>query len=267
MIYGNYQNQKIITELLEKEDGVFLVTGPEGVGKFTFLKEYLKDKNWEKIIIDTEDKFLKIETARKMVSLAVKKSEKRVIVINDFQKFLPLTQNIFLKTLEESLSRTVFVLITHQEEKILPTIKSRSLKIKFGLVSKEETIKVLKEKGFSDEEIKLALEVYPYQPGKAVNFLENKKLIKIFKSFILHKERLDIFEDLEKIFEEKENFDLKNFLELYLLFLRGHLVKNPAKWLNKKKINHLKETLNLYADSDYNLNFEIQLTNLVLNYG
>ncbi len=267
MIYGNYQSQKILENLLNRENGVILITGPEGVGKFSFCLDYVKSKNLEKVIVDTEDKFLKIETARKLISLAHKKTEKRIVIINDFYKFLPLTQNIFLKTLEESLSKTIFVLISHQEEKILPTIKSRALKVQFSLIDKEDTKKALKERGFSEKEINLALEVYPYQPGKAIRFLENKSLLKIFKNFILTKDKTLLFDELQKIWETKENIDLKTFLEVYLLLLRKQLKEEAQKWLNKKKIIYLKEALNLYADADYNLNFEIQITNLFLNNG
>ncbi len=267
MIYGNYQSQKITEELLNKNDGVILLTGPEGVGKFSFIQEYLKNKNWEKIIVHSNEDFLKIETARKIVSLANKRSEKRIIVINDFHKFLSLTQNTFLKTLEDSLTKTIFVLISHKEEKILPTIKSRSLKIKFSLVDQEETRKALEEKKFSDEEIKLALEIYPYQPGKALNFLENKKLFKIFQKLFSTNDKILLFDELEKILEQKESFNFKSFLESYLLYLRKQIKHQPQKWLSKKSIIYLKEFLNLYYDADYNLNLELQLTNLVLNYG
>lgn len=267
MIYGNSQSQKILIELLNRENGVILLIGPEGVGKFSFIQEFLKDKNWEKVIVNSNEDFLKIETARKIVSLANKKSEKRIIVINDFHKFLPFTQNTFLKTLEDSLSKSIFVLISHKEEKILPTIRSRSLKVKFSLVDKEQTQKALMERKFGDKEIKLALEIYPFQPGKAINFLENKKLFKIFQNFILTKNETLPFDELEKIFEQKETLDLKSFLEPYLLYLLKQTKNQPEKWLSSKNLNYLKEVLNLYYDADYNLNFEIQLTNLVLNYG
>jgi DNA polymerase III delta prime subunit len=41
MIYGNLESQKILKELIEKDISPILVLGPEGVGKFSFLKEYL----------------------------------------------------------------------------------------------------------------------------------------------------------------------------------------------------------------------------------
>jgi hypothetical protein len=233
--------------------------GPEGVGKFSFLKEYLDLQKIEKIAIQTEDKNFKIDTARFLVSLSQKKSEKRVVLIDNAHKFQIYSQNTLLKTFEETPSKTIFILVSHQENKILPTIRSRSIKVKFGLVKKEETEKFLKEKGFSQKEIDLALDFYPYQPGKALRFL-NSRRFEFLNKFLTQPELN--FEEL------KNSFTLQEFLENYLLFLRKELLKklkenNPISGEIKK----IKDCLNLYYDSDYNLNFELQLANLILSHG
>jgi DNA polymerase-3 subunit delta' len=259
MIYGNLDKQKLLKELIEKNVSPILVTGPEGVGKFSFLKEYLKSKKIEKNFIDSDNKILKIETARYLVSLSHKKSDKRVILINDAHKFEVYSQNTFLKTLEETLSETIFILITYQENKILPTIRSRSVKVKFSFIKKEETEKILKDKGFSDKDINLALNFYPYQPGKALRFLNFKKYVIINK--LISSAEID-FEELKNINDPKE------FLEYYILSLRNDLLKNlNNKQLIYSKIKHIKNCLNLYYDFSYNLNFNLQIANLVLNNG
>jgi hypothetical protein len=259
MIYGNLKSQKILKELIEKDVSPILVVGPEGVGKLSFLKEYLDSQKIEKIAIQTEDKNFKIETARFLVSLSQKKSEKRIVLIDNAHKFQIYSQNTLLKTFEETPSKTIFILVSHQENKILSTIRSRSIKVKFGLVKKEETEKFLKEKGFSQKEIDLALDFYPYQPGKALRFLNSRKFE--FLNKFLTQPELN-FEEL------KNSFTLQEFLENYLLFLRKELFKklkenNPISGEIKK----IKDCLNLYYDSDYNLNFELQLANLILSHG
>jgi hypothetical protein len=259
MIYGNLKSQKILKELIEKDVSPILVVGPEGVGKFSFLKEYLDSQKIEKIAIQTEDKNFKIETARSLVSLSQKKSEKRIVLIDNAHKFQIYSQNTLLKTFEETPSKTIFILVSHQENKILSTIRSRSIKVKFGLVKKEETEKFLKEKGFSQKEIDLALDFYPYQPGKALRFL-NSRRFEFLNKFLTQPELN--FEEL------KNSFTLQEFLENYLLFLRKELLKklkenNPISGEIKK----IKDCLNLYYDSDYNLNFELQLANLILSHG
>jgi len=252
MIYGNLESQKILKELIEKDISPILALGPEGVGKFSFLKEYLNSQKIEKIPIQTEDKNFKIETARFLVSLAQKKSEKRIILIDNAHKFSLPSQNTLLKTFEETPSKTIFILVSHQENKILPTIRSRSIKVKFGLVKKEETEKFLKEKGFSEKDIDLALDFYPYQPGKALKFLTSKKF--------------ELLPNTDLVLG-KNNFTLQEFLENYLLFLRKELLeKIKERKLISEEIRKIKDCLNLYYDSDYNLNFELQLANLILSH-
>jgi hypothetical protein len=259
MIYGNLKEQKILKELIEKSASPILVSGPEGVGKFSFLKEYLNLQKIEKLILQPEDKNFKIETARFLVSLAQKKSEKRIILIDDAHKFQIYSQNTLLKTFEEAPSSTIFILVSHQENKILSTIRSRSVKVKFGLVKKEETEKFLKEKGFNQEDIDLALDFYPHQPGKAFQFLTSKKFYLLSK-FVSSSE-IDLA-------ELKNNFSLQEFLEGYILFLRKELLQRlKEKKLISQQIKKIKDCLNLYYDSDYNLNFELQLANLILSHG
>lgn len=261
MIYGNLNQQKILRDLIENNYSPILVSGPEGIGKFSFCLEYLQQKSFEKIVISPSDKVLKIESARFLSSLAQRKTEKRVIVVNEAHKFKIESQNSLLKTLEESMSNTIFILITHQENKILPTIRSRSLKVKFTLVPKSETIKFLQTKGFNDEDISLALDFYPYQPGKALQFLIQKNKFEVFKNFLTG----DFTNSL------KDNFSLKEFLEYYLLVRRkeflASLAKNQSKNQKLDFLKNLRSALDLYYDADYNLNFDLQLINLVLNNG
>lgn len=261
MIVGNLKQQKILRDLLENlTQGSILVYGPEGVGKLSFIKELLEEKEWEKIIIDNQSKYYQIETARTLTSLSQKKSQKRVIIINDFHKFQREAQNTLLKTFEEMISSTLFISITHQLSKILTTLRSRSILVKFNLVEKEVIINLLKKKGFDDEKIKLALNFYSHQPGKAINLLENKNKLEIFFRFIKSRPESKL-RLVEKI---KENFNLQDFLFYYLTEKQIRLRKK--KNLTKSEIIKLRQLLNLYFDSDYYLNSEMQLVNLILNY-
>jgi len=258
MIYGNLEKQKILKELIEKNVSPLLVSGPEGVGKFSFLKEYLDSQRIEKLILRSEDKIFKIETARFLVSLAQRKSQKRVILIDNAHKFQIQSQNTFLKILEETPSSTIFILVSHQENKILPTLRSRSLKVKFGLVSLKETRKVLESYNFKQEDIDFALNFYPYQPGKALKFLLASKKFDIMKKNFLEIDLVEL----------RQSFSLQEFLENYLLFLRKELLEKIKEGKPiSEQIKKIKNCLNLYYDTEYNLNFELQLTNLILNYG
>ena len=70
----------------------------------------------------------------------------KVIVLDEAQLMTQQAQSALLKVLEESISGIFFVLCTTHIDKILPTIRSRSLKLRFDLIKEEEYIKIKKHK-------------------------------------------------------------------------------------------------------------------------
>ncbi|GIW65381.1 MAG: hypothetical protein KatS3mg093_360 [Candidatus Parcubacteria bacterium] len=258
MIIGNQKEQKLIEKILQQDRATILVFGPEGVGKFSFLETLIKNEKGEKIILNNENKFFSLETAKLLTSLGKQKKERLIVLVNDAHKFSSQAQNIFLKTIEEVVTPTIFIFVTHQLTKILPTIRSRSFWVKFSLVSAEETTNLLRDKGYNDSEIKMALYFYPHQPGKAINLLAEKNKLSLLRKFfnLSHEEKLLLIEEIKKVFKPKE------FIELYLAML-----KNNLKEYSFSEVIKIKEIYSLYADLDYNLNNDVHLANLILNYG
>jgi len=67
-----------------------------------------------------------------------KKLGYKVIVLDEAQLMTPQAQSALLKILEESNSAIFFILCTTHIDKILPTIRSRSLKLRFDLINDED---------------------------------------------------------------------------------------------------------------------------------
>lgn len=276
MIYGNENQRKFLKDwLINESKGAILLYGPEGVGKFSSVQELLLE-NWEKIIIRSENKILSIETARFLSKIVYRKTtEKRIIIVDDLHKFGETNQNVLLKALEDSPTLTLFVFITHRYNKILKTIKSRSLRLKFNFVSQEETLKFLKEKNFSFSEIDFALTFYPNQPGKAYNLLKNKKLFKNFQEFFFNNNFFEKIKLIKDNFFSKEansseiNNYFRELIEMFILWERKNIID---KIENKRKIDYyqiqkIRELIELYEDSIYDLRWDLQLSNILLNYG
>ncbi|MBQ2527082.1 MAG: hypothetical protein II542_09605 [Bacteroidales bacterium] len=77
----------------------------------------------------------------------------RCIVIWLPEKMNQQTANMLLKSIEEPEGKTVFILITHQPEAVLPTISSRCLPLRVLPLSGEEVRRTLVEKmGVTEEE-------------------------------------------------------------------------------------------------------------------
>jgi DNA polymerase-3 subunit delta' len=56
----------------------------------------------------------------------------RVVLVDEAEHVLPEGQNALLKSLEEPPRATVFILVTPQAETLLPTIRSRVSRVRFG---------------------------------------------------------------------------------------------------------------------------------------
>ena len=84
---------------------------------------------------------IKIEQVRDVVDRAGYRpfeGKRRVVVIDEADALLPAAQNALLKTLEEPPSMSVFVLVTARPDVLLPTVRSRCIRLWFAEGAREE---------------------------------------------------------------------------------------------------------------------------------
>lgn len=146
-----------------------LLTGPVGVGKKTFARQaaalYLKgtrDVNalqdcpffqefeYDKVPVSPDGKKYYVKELRKYLERVNQQAfgrGRRCLYIPDSHRMNDNCQNALLKTLEEPPEGAVLIL-TGNEEGLLPTIRSRCMKIQVGTKTKEEIHSLLLEQGF-----------------------------------------------------------------------------------------------------------------------
>jgi DNA polymerase-3 subunit delta' len=90
------------------------------------------------------------------VALAPYEGRSRVVIIDPADGMTASAQNAFLKTLEEPPPHVVFVMVSAQPEKLLPTVLSRCQRIDFRLVPAEAIEKALLDRGKGGEEARTA---------------------------------------------------------------------------------------------------------------
>ena len=189
----------------------YLLTGIEGVGKRTFarlLAQYWlcqakdvekpcgKCSACEQVLAQTHPDML-VVTPGKPISADVRLDLKsipvdeiravnmiagrhtfeggqRVILIEHADKMNPPAQNALLKTLEEPVPGTIFVLITESPALLLPTIVSRCREIKLHPWQDEMILSVLEKHGVSGERAKQAVYVSGGSIGKALAVADNE---------------------------------------------------------------------------------------------
>ena len=90
------------------------------------------------------------------VNLSTHRSGMRIIVVHPAESLNINTANALLKILEEPPAHTLFILITHQPQRLLPTIRSRCQKLDMPLPEKSLAIDWLSEQGVGDPALCLA---------------------------------------------------------------------------------------------------------------
>ena len=171
----NFLGNQKVTNLLKKSldsgniSHAYIFSGPEHVGKFTLAKMFALhliegsnlDLEMEKISKDAlldlitiapeiaekngiaKQRDIPIESirdAQKSLSLFPYHGKYKILIIDDAHKLNVAAQNALLKILEEPNPTTIIILVTSNEDKILPTVKSRCQMINFGLVDDAEML-------------------------------------------------------------------------------------------------------------------------------
>ena len=268
----------ILNQLLEnKLSNSLLLTGNKGIGKKYFIlqiiEEYIKKKVVSQqinqhllliknhahpnfIIVEKEidektkkyKNFIIIDQIRKINQFSLETS-----VIEDIPKFILIdcaddmninASNALLKILEEPKLNTYFFLISHQPSSLLPTIKSRCLKINLSNHNYDNFSHIIKisNPDIDEETNKFLYDITNGSPG----------LISEYK----FDEILNIFERLINLIEDKDPFsesnnDTINFLsnlendkfKVFISFLKFILIT-----INKIKLG-INITKNYLSDS------------------
>ena len=254
--------------------------GPKGVGKKTFINKFLYEIlkiNFEnsnyihhlnllnnnshpniKLIEKTYDN--KIKKIRSQITIDqirnIKKFVNESSAIKQFNKFVIIdsaddlnknSSNALLKTLEEPNKNTYIFLLSHQLSNLIPTIRSRCLKIKLEK-HKYENFKLILQNQISDiteDEISFFYELSYGCPGNAITLYDNNILeildntINTLGSNKIDNNSIELINSLSKLDNDK--------FKSYLSVLKSILVI-----LNKFKI-HDYNSNNYYSDKIHSL--------------
>ena len=102
---------------------------------------------------------IRIEQVRELaefLAVGTHRAGLRVILVYPAEAMNPNTQNALLKSLEEPPPETVFLLVSTQPERLLPTVRSRCLRFTLALPDPGQVTRWLKEQGVNQPEAALA---------------------------------------------------------------------------------------------------------------
>ena len=103
---------------------------------------------------------IKIDEVRDVIDRANYRpfeGRRRVVIVDEADTMMPAAQNALLKTLEEPRPASVFILVSSMPDALLPTVRSRCPRLRFGVLSAADVEGVLmRDHGHSDAEARAA---------------------------------------------------------------------------------------------------------------
>ncbi len=289
-----------------------LIHGLNGIGKRTFLNKLIKniiniefkDNNVDhhlnlfknnthpniKIIekeIDSKTGKIKtnitIDQIRKLKtflnSTSIIQNSSKIVIIDSADYLNISSANSMLKILEEPKENTYIFLISSQISLLLPTIRSRCLKIKFNTHNLTDFTNIIKDNidEISNEEINFYFELTYGSPGTTILYYNND-FLDIFQLSIKCLLSNDLDDDkinLSNILSKLTNDEFKNYLSMlkFILIVANKLkvnrddksLVNIPNYLELESLSTNLTKKNLIARFDYLTNNQKELFSLNLD--
>lgn len=127
---------------LRSEDG-----GNDSCGVCASCKRIARGVHADVLILEPGDTgAIKIDQVREAVERAAYRpfeGRRRVVIVDDADTLNAEAQNALLKTLEEPPAASTFILVTSRPDMLLPTVRSRCQRLRFGRLAPADVASVL----------------------------------------------------------------------------------------------------------------------------
>ena len=245
-----------------------LAKGSEPCGKCTSCKRLISEKNTDLVFIVPDGGTIKIDQLRGLIpELKFKPdfSKSRVIILEDAEKMSEQAANALLKTLEEPPPGNVFILLSSDKNRLLPTIVSRCCHIKLEpLTAKELENIALERKQLEAEKARLCsmlangslngLDEWAGEENIALwnrfsNWTVELKNMPMWKFFNDTKNMIDDFDSMAKF-----TYAVKVWLMLLIRKQIGGMDKGD---ITETELNTLLNLFEFVEESEQNLQFNV----------
>ncbi len=224
------------------------------------------------MIIEPEGDSVKIEQIRdglKFLFYHPQISSLKILIINQADKMTEDCQNALLKTLEEPRENNLIILVSNAPKRLLATIQSRVLPLRFKRVANKEIIDFLQNQySLSQNEAEEIAERADGKIGKVIKLLD-----KDYKKE-LDQRRKDLKEILNQDFAKQsvyfqklveDNGKLMSTLEEWLRVLKSDKDSKELKLIPEKRIKLIDSILkSIYLIADTNINRQLLMENIFL---
>lgn len=268
----------------EKLHHAILLHGKKGIGKASFAQELSREILGNKGAIysdllliekDHEKKEITVDKVRKMSDFTNQTSAisgNKIIIINSACELNRSASNALLKVLEEPHQNSFLILISHNLNQVLPTIKSRCQLIKIPDLSRPDFDKILQQKNlhFLPKDLGFLSDICDNSPALAID--SGLELVRFYELFLRSIYNKKINEELLKkisdknfsflIFEKSYQFFISRLLKSFVCDLSDFYFDEEKVFLN---IRQKLEAKNLLTIADETLSSLRKTTSLNLD--
>ena len=201
-LIGNQRNKDVLRRLIRRDDlgATMIFAGPSGIGKKRFAVNFAKAANClqrpagdddacdscpvcqridagtfsDVFIVEPDGAYIKIAQTRGMIGEVLTRpieGKQRFFILDEADKLRGEAATSLLKTLEEPPPTSTVILVTSRPDALLPTIRSRSLRLNFSRLADAEMDQFLRQKGtVHDADVALLAHLSGGRPGVAEKF-------------------------------------------------------------------------------------------------
>jgi len=242
-----------------------------GCGQCQNCLRFDKNLHPDFLLIEPVDNEIPIETARKAIEFLHYEPQfsfLRILIINEADRLKEDAQNTLLKTLEEPPQNTLIIFITAFPQKLLTTVLSRLLPLRFSRLSSQTiTDFLINQQSLSLAQAQEIAEKADGKIGLAMRLLDKEYLEEMEKNqkqltLILKSDFSSQRQYLQELSGDKTH--LLTVLKTWLAILNRDLQISSSS----SHIQLTKELLKAFhLISNYNINSALLLENIFLNHG
>ena len=242
----SYQTQKL--------HHAILLHGKKGIGKANFAAEIAKEILGKSALYpdllliekEAEKKEITVDKIRKIADFSNQTSAisaNKFILIDSACELNKAASNALLKILEEPRPNNFLILISHNLNRVLPTIRSRCQIVKIPDLSLRDFTEILRQNNlqFPPKDLQFLSEIFDNSPAEAITLgLELTRFYELFLRSLYNKK---ISEELLKKISDK-NFSFTIFEKSFEFFI-SRLLKRLNAALDNFYFDEEKVFLNL----------------------
>ena len=269
-----------------KVSHAYIFAGKRGVGKTSMAKAFADVLTGGSVAditvvtnehygVDTKSDIVAVDTVRAASADMYMKpyfADKRVFIIPDAEKMNAQAQNALLKIFEEPPAYCVIILITQNDNMLLPTIRSRAVTMRFGELTDSQVREYAKENGVEVSEIIVRLASGSI--GMALELCENEELGDVLNTFVGMFKKIGcgsascIYALIDYMQREKKNYEA--LFDIMLVMLRDTMLDSKTDLVidglsNKKIVRIIELVENTRNSFSFNADYNMAISEMLLN--